>query len=804
MMRERRPKIYSGDVLEMPAAMRERPTPSTPKYAKTPLFQIRHLLALSRRYGCAQIVLHRLLRQQPVSAFARIRPCTISRSYISKLKEAQSKFSTPNPDFHFSSPPSTSHSAMAALASTTTSAATVPPAGEITNPVVHPSPRNLELSKDTKNSQIPQPELDLPRQGLTPPPEPTDAAESSTHEAEIPEMENQKTTTPPVDGDSDKNEAPENLQFKKKDLRRLRTQSFQLVLSTASLKLLRQPHGLPPQLQRNGSQLSNSNVNLRNMQSYIQAPVLSSVTNRRLTEDAEIGRHLPFDDGKRASEIDRRTGARLTAQIADSSYRDETTLQQQRLTTNALKKLLLLLAPIIHSEDDASSNLQLTLRPLNEGTPKSRLFNSNAAKMSLDIGDASSTASDAVKPYKPAEVDLLRFSSLTRQSKHLGGGDVGDMPLQRNATESPASEKPSESPSVPSQQLSAERRPDQSRLTISRTMISGSARGAMTPKVEKFDHESGRPHFPSVADSLQNPMGATAPGAPSLLNTLEMHLRGRKVSLQLDDVPKLVPTELRNPQQIKGLRSPLYVPAVLRHTASDFSLPTSANFDTENDYLSAHGQPIPSRDATLSVESMWLANLNRLLELVPGAQDQGAGSAVAASRTGPYMLLNGGKFSSINGVVKASQSFHAQSGYDRHARAPPTRKHWLKDEQVNQCGIPQCQRTFNFFERRHHCRKCGGIFCKEHTLHYLYISHMAQFTTGGRGTLLRVCDNCIREYNDFMRHEFGGARDDFKKDRDVDLRRQALVRDVSLPLSTSAAEELQVASVPANWSWSSF
>lgn len=693
---------------------------------------------------------------------------------------------------------------MATLASTTTSEASAAPVPEITTPVAQPKPRDFELSKDTKNSQFPQPVPDLPRQGLTPPPEPTTAAENSTKEAETQDMETQKTTPPPGGAESDKNDVPENLQFKKKDLRRLRTQSFQLVLSTASLKLLRQPHGLPPQLQRNGSQLSNSNLNLRNMQSYIQAPVLSSVTNRRLTEDAEIGRHLPFEDAKRASEVDRRTGARLSAQIADSSYRDETTLQQQRLTTNALKKLLLLLAPIIHSEDDASSNLQLTLRPLNEGTPKTRLLTGSAAKISLDIGDSSSTASDVVKPYKPAEVDLLRFSSLTRQSKHLGGADAGDMALQNNVTASPASENPRELPPGPSREFSAERRPDQSRLAMSRTTVPGNARGAMAPNPERTDHESGRPRFPIAVDSLQNLMGATAPGAPSLLNPLEMHLRGRKVSLQLDDVPKLVPTELRNPQQIKGLRSPLYVPAVLRHTASDFSLPTSTNFDTENEYLSTHAQPIPNRDASLSVESMWLANLNRLLELIPGAQDQGAGSVAATSRTGPYILLNAGNFHSINGVVKASQSFHPQAGYDRHAKAPPTRKHWLKDEQVNQCGIPQCQKTFNFFERRHHCRKCGGIFCKEHTLHYLYISHMAQFTTGGRGTLLRVCDNCIREYNDFMRHEFGGARDDFKRDRDADLRRQALVRDVGLPVSTSAAEELQVASVPANWSWSSF
>eukprot|EP01126_Amoeba_proteus_P017699 TRINITY_DN1865_c0_g1_i1.p1 TRINITY_DN1865_c0_g1~~TRINITY_DN1865_c0_g1_i1.p1 ORF type:complete len:205 (-),score=50.49 TRINITY_DN1865_c0_g1_i1:223-777(-) len=35
--------------------------------------------------------------------------------------------------------------------------------------------------------------------------------------------------------------------------------------------------------------------------------------------------------------------------------------------------------------------------------------------------------------------------------------------------------------------------------------------------------------------------------------------------------------------------------------------------------------------------------------------------------------------------------------------------HWAKDRTVAQC--PTCTVEFDFFERRHHCRLCGGIFC---------------------------------------------------------------------------------------------
>ncbi|EGW33237.1 uncharacterized protein SPAPADRAFT_60571 [Spathaspora passalidarum NRRL Y-27907] len=111
--------------------------------------------------------------------------------------------------------------------------------------------------------------------------------------------------------------------------------------------------------------------------------------------------------------------------------------------------------------------------------------------------------------------------------------------------------------------------------------------------------------------------------------------------------------------------------------------------------------------------------------------------------------------SSMSGHQHPQYLSSGNKGYDHLLKAPPTRRHWVKDDTVLKCSIPTCPKVFNFFERRHHCRKCGGIFCKEHTSHLLYINHLAQFTTGGRGTLSKVCDNCIEEYNEFIKKEFG-------------------------------------------------
>lgn len=167
-------------------------------------------------------------------------------------------------------------------------------------------------------------------------------------------------------------------------------------------------------------------------------------------------------------------------------------------------------------------------------------------------------------------------------------------------------------------------------------------------------------------------------------------------------------------------------------------------------------------------------------------------------------------------------SWARQRSMAKVLKSAPTRKHWLKDETVLECGIPLCGKQFNFFERRHHCRKCGGIYCKEHTSHYLYINHLAQFTTGGRGTLSKVCDLCIAEYNDFIQHEFGvniahstsqkciqqpktveaaNSLQTPPKETSIDKTGMTFIKDSKN--SPNRSEQL-VGSIPANWSWSSF
>ncbi len=45
------------------------------------------------------------------------------------------------------------------------------------------------------------------------------------------------------------------------------------------------------------------------------------------------------------------------------------------------------------------------------------------------------------------------------------------------------------------------------------------------------------------------------------------------------------------------------------------------------------------------------------------------------------------------------------------------REHWTKDIDCNECY--NCDRCFNLFRRKHHCRLCGKIFCNPCSINYI-------------------------------------------------------------------------------------
>ena len=55
-------------------------------------------------------------------------------------------------------------------------------------------------------------------------------------------------------------------------------------------------------------------------------------------------------------------------------------------------------------------------------------------------------------------------------------------------------------------------------------------------------------------------------------------------------------------------------------------------------------------------------------------------------------------------------SFHVFSSSDI-ASFFIERSKWLKDSEASKCF--KCSKSFFIFRRKHHCRKCGYIFCSK-------------------------------------------------------------------------------------------
>lgn len=719
---------------------------------------------------------------------------------------------------------------------------------------------------ETQSSQDSQ--LQLQQQQLPSPNSSHHSHNSNSNKSNLPQDQNEEQHSPSESYNKS------DLMFTKKDLSKSRTQSYQSVLSLASLKSLKQhqiqpltaangttnqPPGMNgPGLHRNSStkgnntQLTRSNSTMntsKNFQSFIQAPVLSSLSTQKLNEELQIGQQLPFHD-RPAGDRSRRTTNNSSSNDGDNDEgteytNDEETLSQQRnLTLNALKKLSLSPRPITNPDDIV--------------IPKA-------------VESDSKLKSKGQEPYQPAEVDLSSFASLTRQPKVtpkvLSSSPSFSTIHSERLSHSQICAKPSLD-SLPEGQVAnagpAKRESDISQYHHKLGQQQMDSLKLQTDKISKNNMHQGEPQYSYQLDSSKQnlaqqhtqhlngshftPSSSRVPAAvipPQDINTRRKPLNS--------SAPQNLPTNnlqvqchlqqsqpnshhknanarsTRQLQQIKGLRTPMYIPAVLRMTQNGC-------YEYPNRSSSNSPDMVSTPLTTQSPENNYEAHLQAF-----GQKSVNSSTASIKSTDSSRSIdsTSSPKFASLNRFLSAGKLGRS---FDYVSNAPPTRKHWVKDEAVTTCGIPSCNKTFNFFERRHHCRKCGGIFCKEHTSHSLYINRMAQFTTGGRGTLSKVCDNCIMEYNEFIQREFGVNISNTKLPSPMDLNRHVENNVMNKSLHPSKQEQIRqlykdldrhasrrdhvdlkgnivgasgdtnsanradqlVGSVPANWTWSSF
>jgi hypothetical protein len=140
------------------------------------------------------------------------------------------------------------------------------------------------------------------------------------------------------------------------------------------------------------------------------------------------------------------------------------------------------------------------------------------------------------------------------------------------------------------------------------------------------------------------------------------------------------------------------------------------------------------------------------------------------------------------------------------------------DASSTHCDSPSCTRTFSYFTRRHHCRRCGNIFCEQHSSNLVPLDQNASFHPLGYRS--RACEFCWDEYRawEIARSRNGSEDGDGVGARD---RLMGSTEGGSLPCTPSVnckpsarfsfpgkgsggiAESVS-ASVPRDWNWSTF
>ncbi|KAI9284604.1 hypothetical protein BC943DRAFT_325200 [Umbelopsis sp. AD052] len=98
----------------------------------------------------------------------------------------------------------------------------------------------------------------------------------------------------------------------------------------------------------------------------------------------------------------------------------------------------------------------------------------------------------------------------------------------------------------------------------------------------------------------------------------------------------------------------------------------------------------------------------------------------------------------IEAQLMATRALRRSSILSTLAIGPPSRDHWKPDSEASQCAYPGCKNQFGLFERRHHCRKCGDIFCAVHCSNYFRLDQSINFNP--HGELVRGCDTCAKQH----------------------------------------------------------
>ncbi|KAF9207762.1 hypothetical protein BGZ49_010584 [Haplosporangium sp. Z 27] len=185
--------------------------------------------------------------------------------------------------------------------------------------------------------------------------------------------------------------------------------------------------------------------------------------------------------------------------------------------------------------------------------------------------------------------------------------------------------------------------------------------------------------------------------------------------------------------------------------------PTLKDIETKHSQL-----PPQYRQAVL--EQQQREHQKRMLEQQQGGSprvdSQRQSASVTSSPNGNMYSNEGG-----NGVRKgpvnsthhrisstpllSSYRLDRSNSFSQNPNAGPGRAHWKPDSSTQVCTWPGCLREFGFFDRRHHCRKCGDIFCSAHCSKAIPLDQALDFNPS-MGVMSRACTGCYESYEQWQ------------------------------------------------------
>ncbi|KAL8727699.1 MAG: hypothetical protein Q9166_005872 [cf. Caloplaca sp. 2 TL-2023] len=227
-------------------------------------------------------------------------------------------------------------------------------------------------------------------------------------------------------------------------------------------------------------------------------------------------------------------------------------------------------------------------------------------------------------------------------------------------------------------------------------------------------------------------------------------------------------------RQLRPPKSPMYIPAALRpterpHRASPLTPPRSLHGSTDSlDRTSGESRPV-SRRSTASTRKR--ITLNQVAEDdVP--------------------------------VELADNNDDEEDDFDLPpVEGTPTRQHWKPDVNALICDAATCHKSFNLFERRHHCRHCGHVFCNTHSQYKIPLDHNAEFHPEGAPS--RACQHCWDRYR-------GWRASRSSRNNSMSGTATATPMGTPIPGRAGAGNGPEVHkgslanSVPRDWNWSTF